>query len=339
MRDIYIGGQRVKKSGVRWKIYLFFFFFIIVLGMTLKVSAPWIVESWLNKHGMENRGYAYTVREIELALRKGELTLKDVKIFNLESKTSMIESPSLKLKIDLKDIFQSNDRKIKVSGEELTIFLSKDLASEITRMKTSELARIVYLKLIEGDFSKVSIIEKKESESRRQIEFFNVNFKMKEVSLVSVTNKTEFSLTSKVINGGEFILSGKMQEDAGRRFWSVQGALKNFSPDFLNKVAGNELPFLFNEAILNAEIIAESRDGELKGEIVPDVTRLNLVAERVGLPRQVIARTLNEDLTFSLPFRLKDQLTFEYEDIYKKLKEYRKYPLRVSFRAYSQGKN
>jgi hypothetical protein len=61
---------------------------------------------------------------------------------------------------------------------------------------------------------------------------------------------------------------------------------------------------------LNAEINASSEHGKVSGEIVPGITRM-----------------LPDELTFILPFTLKDELTLLYADTFRKLKTYRKYPL------------
>lgn len=332
MRDLYIGGpRRAKKGGIMWKLYLFLFFFLIIIGAGLKLSAPLLVEKWLNKQGSGKQGYAYTVREVELALSEGEITLKDVKVFNPQTKVALLESPSLKIKMDILDMLRAEDRKISMSAEKLDIFLSHDLTSEIKRITNSSTYHDLYLSLIEGKFSQANIIEKKPNESRTLMKLQDVSLKMKDLSISSVNQKTEFSLNSKIANGGQMDLVGVMNEEEGPNTWKIEGSLKEFSPDLFNQLAGSHLPFTFNESVLNAQIIAHSKSGELKGEIVPEVTKLNIITERPGLEKQTIARALSEELTFSLPFTLKDELTLEYADTYKKLKDYRKYPLSVSF--------
>ena len=336
MRDLYIGGpRRAKKGGLMWKLYLFLFFFLIIAGAALKVSAPLLVEKWLNKQGSGKQGYAYTVREVKLAIREGEITLKDVKVFHPETKVALLESPSLKLKMDILDMLRAEDRKISFSADKLDIFLSQDLHSEIKRMSNSSTNHDLYLSLIEGKFTEANIIEKKPNESRTLVKLHDVNLKMKDLSLSSVNTKTEFSLNSKIAKGGEMDLSGIINEEVGQNSWKIEGSLKDFSPELFNQLAGYDLPFSFNESLLNAKIFAHSKSGELIGEIVPEVTKLNLITERPGLERQMIARVLNEELTFSLPFTFKDKLSLEYADTYKKLKEYRKYPMSSSLGSFN----
>ncbi|MBA2404672.1 MAG: DUF748 domain-containing protein [Bdellovibrionales bacterium] len=158
------------------------------------------------------------------------------------------------------------------------------------------------------------------------IELNDVNVKVKEVSLLSINKKTEFSVSSNIAVGGKLNLSGKTSEANGSTPWSIQGSLKQVPADIFNKMAGDKLPFTFNEASLNAEISAHTEDGKVSGEITPDIKKLNLIEEKPGIPTQTIGRLLNEELTFSLPFTLKDELTLQYADTYNKLKMYRKYP-------------
>lgn len=327
MTDLYIGGGRraQKKNGIMWKLLLFFFLFFILLAAALKVSAPFMVEQWLNKHGTGDFGYAYSVREVELFTKKGEINLLDVKVFNPQTKVELVKSPRLKLKMDLADIFRASDRKILISGDQLDIFLSADLSAEIKRIKKNNESPYLYFSLIKAQFSKLNIIEKKTLESRTLVQFTDVGLDLKELSVVSVNRKTEFTLNAKLMSGGALNLAGVINEKEGLDFWKIEGSLKDFSPELLNKLAGTELPFTFNESVLNAQINARSHQGKLKGEITPEVTRLNLIDDKPGFARQVIARALTEELTFSLPFTLKDELTLEYADTYKKLKEYRKY--------------
>ena len=330
MSELYIGGQRrTKKGGVLWKIALLMVFLLLMLGAALKVSSPFIVERWLNDQGQENEGYAYSVREVGLSLKEGEMTLKDVKVFHPQTQVEILQSPSLKLKMNLPDILNASERRIVISADKLDVFLSKDLSSEIERMKKSTENKDLYFSLVEGEFTELNIIEKKIDFSRTLVGFRDVNLTMKELSMMSVNEKTQVGLAAKLKQGGEMSLTAKMSDEEGRSFWAIEGSLREFPPELLNKVAGSELPFTFNEEVLNAQVTARSHEGSIMGEIVPEVSRLNLIDERAGGPRQVIARALTDELTFSLPFSLKDELTLEYADTYKKLKEYRKYPVKV----------
>jgi hypothetical protein len=108
--------------------------------------------------------------------------------------------------------------------------------------------------------------------------------------------------------------------------WSIQGSLKHVPSDIFNKIAGDKLPFDFPESRLNADINAESDHGKVVGEISPEIKKLNLLNEKPGVPTQSIKRVLNDELTFTLPFTLKNELTLHYSDTFQKLKTYRKDP-------------
>lgn len=330
MRDLYIGGpRRAKKGGFMWKLVLFFSFLLIIVGAALKVSAPFIVERWLNESGSGHSGYAYSVRDVELSLKDGEMILSDVKVFNPKTHARVVESPSLKLQMNLTELIRTSDRKIKISADKVDIFISTDLTAEIKRIANSTDTKDLYFNLIEAKFTEFNVIERKTDESRRLVTFQDVNLDMKDISVVSVNENTEFTLTSKLADGGELNLSANMNEEKEQSFWMIQGYLKEFSPELFNKLAGTELPFSFNESTLNADVVAYTNEGKIKGEIIPEVKRLNLIDERPGGARQVIARALTDELTFTLPFTLKDELEVQYADTFKKLKEYRKYPQSV----------
>ena len=311
-----------------WKFYMFLILSFVTIGIALKFTAPILVEKWINEKGSDEYGYAFSVRAVDLSLEKGEITLKDVKVFNPETHTKLLESPSLAIHIDLREFFLGQEKKIFAQADKVDLILSKDFTSEMQRIKAA--AKIqksdLYLNMIEGKIAKLNIIEQKENLSRTLIELKDVNLNVKDVSPLSINQKTEFSITSKIADGGKLSLSGKTREEEGRTPWTIQGSLKQVPAEIFNKMAGNKLPFSFNESKLNAKIDASSDQGIVSGEIVPDVKLLNLLVEKPGVPTRSIARALTEELTFTLPFVLKDELTIQYEDTYRKLKSYRKYP-------------
>lgn len=329
MGAIYIGGQTGKKSGgLKWKIYFFLILVLAITGMTLKVAAPTIVEEWMNRNGAGKSGYAYSIRDVDIKFEKGQLILKDVKVFNPNTETKLLEVPELTVQLDVLEILQTRENKVSLLADKVDLILSKDLTSEIERIKTSgdKNDEDLYLDAVVGKIGQLNIIEKKEDLSRTVIELKDVNIKVKEVSLRSINKKTEFSITSKITDGGKLNLTGKTSASNGNTPWSINGALKQVPADIFNKMAGDKLPFAFNEPTLNADITAVSEDGNVSGEISPEVRKLNVLVEKPGIPTQSIARLLNEELTFTLPFTLNDRLTLQYADTYQELKSYRRYP-------------
>ncbi len=327
MRTIYIGGgSNTKKGGVSWKLYMFLFVFLVVTAGVLKVAAPTIVERWINHKGADSDGFAFSIRDTQLSLQKGQVVLNDVKVFHPETNTEILEAPKLTIQLNWSDLITSPEKKISVSAEEIDLILSKDLVSEIQRIhELKKDKNALYLSLVNGKIARLNIIEKKEDQSRTVVELTDVTVKAKEFSPLSINKKSEFSITSNVADGGKLKLTGKTTEANGTTPWTIQGSLKQVPADILNQIAGDKLPFGFREPKLNAEISAFSDQGKITGEIAPDVKILNLINERPGIPTQTIARALTDELTFTLPFTLEDELTFQYEDTFSKLKNYRKY--------------
>ena len=328
MGAIYIGGQsNKKKTGSYWKVYLFLILLMSIIGAVLKVVGPTLVEKYINRKGAGSTGYAYSIREVELSIAKGQMILKDVKVFNPKTSNELLEAPNLTIQLNLQDLIMSQDKMVSIIADKVDVTLSKDFSSEMERIKAiaETQKNDFYLNVLEGKIGQLNIIEKKEDQSRTMLELSNVIIKVKEVSPLSINKKTEFSVTSNIADGGKFNITGKTNEDNGRTPWTIQGSLKQVSASFFNKIAGDKLPFSFNESKLNAEITAHSDQGVVSGEISPDIKRLNLIDEKPGVPTQSIARALTDDLTFSLPFTLGDALTVQYEDTFRKLKTYRKY--------------
>ena len=329
MGTIYIGGGQTKKSGGwKWKLSLFLILFLALTGTILKFTGPMIVEKWINEKGADARGFAYSIRDAAISLGKGQLILTDVKVFNPTTNSEILEAPELTINLNWEDLVISQEKKLSIDAEKVDLILSKDFSSEIERIKATDTksGKDTYLDSVNGKIGQLNIIEKKDAESRTVVELKDVDVKVKEIALGSINKKTEFSVSSNVADGGKLNLTGKTREENGQTPWSINGSLKDVRADLLNRIAGDKLPFEFNEPILNAVISAQSEQGKISGEISPEVTRVHLVEERAGIPTQSIKRILTDELTFSLPFTLKDELTMQYEDTYQKLKNYRKSP-------------
>lgn len=296
--------------------------------MALKLTGPMIVEKWINQNGAGKSGYAFSVRDVEFSLAKGQVFLKDIKVFNPKTQTELIEAPNLTVQLNWPNFFLSDAKNISVTAETVDLILSRDFSSEIARIKDAgdKLEEDIYLSNLEGKIVQLNIIEQKEEQSRTVLALTDLNFKLKEASLHSINKKTEFSISSKLADGGKLKLNGKTREEDGRTPWTIQGTLNKVPSDIFNKIAGDKLPFSFNESHLNAEISAFSDRGKVSGEISPDIKKLNLLQVKPGVPTRSIARALTDELTFSLPFTLKEELSFHYADTYHKLKSYRKYP-------------
>lgn len=328
MKTIYInnGAKNTNKGGIKWKLYTFLIAFLLITFSVLKVAAPTIVEKFINQAGAKSSGYAFSIRDTELSLSKGQIVLNDVKIFNPKTNTEILEAPKLTIQLNWMDLLQSQEKKISISSDQVDLVISRDFASEIKRIhETEKDMSDFYLNVVEGKFSRLNIIEQKEDQSRTVIELNDVNMKLKEFTPLAINKKTEFIVTSNIVDGGKLNLTGKTTEEKNVTSWTIQGSLKQIPAGQFNKIAGNKLPFSFNESSLDAEITAHSDQGIVSGEILPDIKGLKLIDEKPGMPTQTIARALTDELTFTLPFTLKDDLSFQYASVFTKLKNYRKY--------------
>ena len=329
MGTIYIGGYKSKSQGTsKWKLYTYLFLFCVIVGSALKMTGPLIVETWINQKGAASSGYTFSVRDVDWSLAKGEMILKDVKVFNAKTQTELVETPQLKFHLNWSDLLLSQEKNVFLYADKVDLTISKDFASEIERIQAAGKKQKddLYLNSVAGQIGKLNIIEKKDDQSRTVLELKDVNLKVKEVTPQSINKNTEFTISSNVVEGGKLNLTGKTSVENGSTPWSIQGSMIDVSADIFNKMAGDKLPFSFKQPKLDAEISAYSENGKVSGEISPDIKILNLIDERPGIPTQTIARALSEELTFTLPFTLEDELTLEYSDTFRKLKNYRRYP-------------
>lgn len=324
MKNLYIGGgQKTKKSsGLKWKLLLSLCLFLAVSIPSLKMAAPLLLERWINQQGATAAGHSWSIRDVNLSIEKREMTLTDVKVFNPETEVELMEIPSLTIMLNWQDMVLSEKKKLLMVADKVNLFLSKDFSAEIGQNQKYDF----YLASVNAKVNQLNIIEQQQDMSRTVLELNDVDLKLKEISLSALNQKTEFSINSKIATGGKLVLAGKTYQAVESKAWEIEGSLKDVPADIFNKIAGDKLPFAFNETKLNAQIVAQSDKGLVRGEIAPDIQKLNLIQEKPGLPTQTIARLLTDDLTFTLPFTLKDKLTLEYEETYKKLKTYRKYP-------------
>lgn len=306
-----------------WKLYAFLFLVLAIITAGIKVMGPTLAEEWLNRQGEGKRGYAFSIRDLDIDLARSQVVLNDVKVFNPKTSVELIKTPELTIQINVQDLIREQKNFVTLVAEKMDLILSDDLTAEIERIKQAgQSQEDLYVNGLEAKVAQLNIIEQKESISRTVLELSGVNFKVTEIGLHSVNAKTEFNLAAKLLDGGKLDLNGKTQADK----WNIQGSLKEIPTDLFNKLAGHKLPFSFNESYLNAKISAQSENGRVTGEISPDIHKLNILVEKPGIPTQIIARLLNEELTFTLPFTVKNDVQLDYMDTFAKLKAYKRYP-------------
>lgn len=297
MRTIYIGAeQKTKKNngGFKWKVYAFLFVFFVASGYVINFSAPLYVEHWINQKGEG----AFSIRDVEISLAKTQLVLKDLRINNPKKDTELIDAPHLIIQFDWPSLLTAETKKVALIVDKMDIILHQDFTAEIERLKAFK------LDVIEARIGELKVIERKADRSRTILDLKDVTTSFK---------ADGFVVNSTISDGGKFILSRK-----GDNF---QGSLIQVPAELLSKLAGDKLPFSFNEPRMNATITAQLDQGKVSGVISPEVKRLNLVGEN-----QTIARALTEELTFTLPFTMTDELRLDYAETYRKLKAYRKHP-------------
>nr|MBA2406232.1 hypothetical protein [Bdellovibrionales bacterium] len=135
MGAIYIGGHRNKKNGgSMWKVYTFLFLFLVIIGAALKLSAPMLVEEWINIKGAEGTGYAFSIRDVDLSLAKGQMILTDVKIFNPTTSAKLVEVPNLTIQLNWQDLL-AQDKKVSIFADKVDLILSKDFSAEMKRIQ------------------------------------------------------------------------------------------------------------------------------------------------------------------------------------------------------------
>lgn len=330
MKSIYISGQRKKKSYFL-PLFSVLIIFAAMLGV-LHVVAPYVLRDYINKTGEDDRGHTYRVGDLDINLVKGEMDLKDVRVFHKSSTTGLAYVHLLKVNFNWLDLAR-DEKNYKLHADVVDVLLSKHLVQEIGRIKQDAKAdrvRGIFLKSVTANVKRFNLREMDNDNIRTVLTLNDLEANLKNMATEKIYDNSEFTLKSKILEGGAFSLTGRAEKVDGSLSWKLTGNLSGIPSRVLEKMAGTEAPLDLAETKVDAAIVARSADGIIKGEMDSRIKDFRFTEEKTqdlirrGLNRVtklLLQDKLEEDgsLKVSIPFTLKESFSVDVPEALKKI--------------------
>lgn len=330
MKSIYISGQKKKKR------YFFPFLSVLLVFAALAwgfhVAAPYVLRDYVNKTGEDDRGHTYRIGDLGINLLKGEIDLTDVRIFHKSSTASIGYIHLLKVNFNWMDL-AGDEKSYKLEADVVDVLLSKHLVQELGRIKKEgqgEKIKGIYLKNVLANIDRFNLREMDNDNIRTVLTLTDLEVNLKNIATEKIFDNSEFSMKSKILEGGLLNLVGKADKIDGAISWKVTGNLSGIPSRVLEKMAGAEAPLDLVETKVDATIVARSADGIIKGEMDSRIESFRFTEEKTqGLVKKGLSRVtklllqdkLEEDgsLKVSIPFTLKDNFSIDVPEALRKI--------------------
>jgi len=327
MKTIYISKAEPKS---RARLYIIAG--IVLFLVALRAMSPLLIENMINHAGSDKYGYSFRVDDIDLKVWRGVMRVGEAKVFNAKTDQNFVEARDLTFNFDPTKIF--DDKKVfTVTGKEVDIILSKDLISEVERVKNEAKKKVkskVYLDKVEAEIDVINVQQNEAEGKRTLITLNDTQASLKDFGVGSENKDTEFEVESKIAGGGNIQLQGKTVLEKKDTPWEIEGKMESISSQVIEKLAGDKLPFEVEKANINAEIAAHSSGGQISGVLEPHIKDFKLVDKKdESFIRKNIAKVGNyifdkskgkdEELNFKLPFTLNENLTLNLPETIDKI--------------------
>lgn len=329
MKTIYISKAEPKS---RARLYIIAG--ILLFLVALRAMSPLLIENMINHAGSDKYGYTFRVDDLDLKLWRGVVTVGEARVFNSKTDQNFVEARDLTFNFDPTKIF--DDKKVfTVTGKEVDIILSKDLMSEVERVKKQAKEKVkskVYLDKVEAEISTINVQQHEKEGTRTLITLKDTEALLKDFGVGSVNKDTEFEVESKIAGGGNIQLQGKTILEKQETPWVIQGKMESITSGVIEKLAGDKLPFEVEKANIDAEIVAHSSGGQISGVLEPHIKDFKLVDKKdENFIRRNIAKVGNyifekskgkdEELNLKLPFTLNENFTLNLPETIEKITE------------------
>lgn len=330
MKSIYVNQYEKQRRHRKWPYVV-----VLVLATFLiigRIAAPVMAENLINQKGSDGNGYHYRVAEVSMNILKGEIYLRDLKVFNPENMIIFAEAPAVALNFQWADLIRG-EHIFEVKADQLNLILSKALFDEIQRIQDQAINKKgsgFYLDKIIALFERIYVIEADETNSRTILTLMDSKVSGKELAMGDVNTKSEFSFDGKIAEGGSIDLKGKTIQKENSTPWTIQGKMTNILPDVLEKLTGDKLPIDITKPNLNAVIVARSQEGQIEGTLTPNITEFNLREEKKSQWGDIIVKVRNYDLEkapaseeivkFDIPFIVRENLSLNIDETVNRVK-------------------
>jgi hypothetical protein len=324
MKPIYIYRPHTKSNKTIFAILV-----VLMLLVGIVIAAPFLIKSYINKTGADEKGYAYRIGDLDIGPFKAQVHIHDLKVFNIKSSAAFVEISDVKVRFNFLDLIK-NEKRLKVNLTQMNFILSKDLFEEVNRIKNEKKEKNsgFYVDQIDAYIEEVNVKDLRQDLSRTILSLKDANLKMNDFGFGSVNEKTEFKLNSSIAEGGKLKLSGKTTLQANNTPWTIEGEMTGITSKVLEKMAGGKLPLEIKEANINTKISAASAGGQISGKFEPDVKEFKILDDKEqGFLKRNIAKATNlflnkatkgdKKVKLEIPFTLNENFTFNFEDTIK----------------------
>ncbi|HXH31987.1 MAG TPA: DUF748 domain-containing protein [Bacteriovoracaceae bacterium] len=313
-----------KTHFLKKKKFLIFIVLTLVFIVALRMSAPTIVESYLNSLGSDEKGYHFRISDLDLKVLKGKVLIKEINVLKKSSNASFLRIQNLEADFDWSEVFNSH-KSFAVTGSQVDFTISETLIKEMTRVKNEAKKKIkteIYLDLVTASFAQVNLQEIRKGSLRTILSLKEATARLRDFGFGDPSQKTEFEFNSAIKGGGKISLRGKTKLENKKMPWNIKGDLSGVTAKVIEKMAGDRLPLNIEEANFNADIVAWSNGGKISGHIIPRIKNLKLSEEKEeGFVKRNLAKAANflfdktkddkKAVSLRLPFTLKENLTID----------------------------
>lgn len=296
MKAIYISRNTPSSSKKIWLLALVFVVGFMLLCM--RVMAPYAIESWVNKKGPDNQGYAVRINNIDFSLLKGEMLLENVELFDTLTKTDFAEISRVKIDFHFLGHLKGEDL-MEVTADHVNLILTNDILQQLKTLSAKT----------EGNYTahirELVVSQMFDNKTQR---IFTLNH-----SVADVDNST-FSFHSKIADGGTVEMKGKKNQ--------IEGKLTGISPLIVSRLSDEKLPVEIKEEKMNASFSASTTKDGIEGTLKPETNNFKLVQEKKPAPTPWwIKKKEFDPLVIEIPFTLKDNISLDFAPTVEELRK------------------
>lgn len=327
MKTIYISRPQ-SKSRARFYIIAGIVLFLVAL----RAISPLLIENMINHAGSDRYGYNFRVDDIDLKIWRGVVSVGEARVFNAKTDQNFVEARDLTFNFDPTKIFD-NKKIFTVTGKEVDITISKDLVSEVKRVKNEAKDKTkskIYLDKVEAEIDVINVQQHESDGTRTLITLKDTQALLKDFGIGSVNKDTKFEVESKIAGGGNILLKGKTVLEKHESPWAIEGKMESISSQVIEKLAGDKLPFEVEKANISAEIVAHSSGGQISGVLEPHIKDFKMVDKKdenfirknlIKVGNYIFERTKgkDEELDMKLPFTLNENFTLNLPETIDKI--------------------
>lgn len=325
MKAIYIN----RYEGPEKKKYSFFLKFIlvlIILGGLSRLIAPYFLTGYINKMGENDEGLRFQVNDLSLKVFDSKIKIGNLRVIDQTGVVVLMELSEGLIDVDPIRLLKKENL-VSQHWKKGEVVLSKLLIDQLKSLR--EKNKSLFIDSLKTSFDEFQIKQMKDENMITLLSLKDVHTKLRNVGIEDLKKSKSFQFDSKIKEGGRLSITGKALAHLANTPWEITGQMTKIHAVVLDKLYGDSLPIQIREADLNVKIQATSQNGTVAGIITPDVKEFMLKDESGSTLKRTVAKVSNyvlkkmknkdEELTFQIPFTLKDSFSLDIAQPLKKI--------------------